>query len=126
MGLASTLSSEEQAQLDIMIQLGFSTLQMSRRITRLRCCERNYVQHTMAHGSAKPTGRPRIRNDRDKRSVGLFVRAVYRPGKQFQTVAELKDVVWDKIQPSYRESLTNSRNNRLFQVMRKFGGPSSY
>uniref|UniRef100_A0A8R1IJQ3 HTH_Tnp_Tc3_1 domain-containing protein n=1 Tax=Caenorhabditis japonica TaxID=281687 RepID=A0A8R1IJQ3_CAEJA len=38
MGLASTLSSEEQAQLDIMIQLGFSTLQMSIRITRLRCC----------------------------------------------------------------------------------------
>uniref|UniRef100_A0A8R1ITY3 HTH_Tnp_Tc3_1 domain-containing protein n=1 Tax=Caenorhabditis japonica TaxID=281687 RepID=A0A8R1ITY3_CAEJA len=76
MGLASTLYSEEQAQLDIMIQLGFSTLQMSRRITRLRCCVRNYV--------------------------------------------------WDKIQPSHLESLTNSGNNRLFQVMRKFGGPSSY
>uniref|UniRef100_A0A8R1IMA1 HTH_Tnp_Tc3_1 domain-containing protein n=1 Tax=Caenorhabditis japonica TaxID=281687 RepID=A0A8R1IMA1_CAEJA len=53
MGLASTLSSEEQAQLDIMIQLGFSTLQMSIRITRLRCCVRNYVRDTMAHGQGK-------------------------------------------------------------------------
>uniref|UniRef100_A0A8R1HPV4 Tc1-like transposase DDE domain-containing protein n=1 Tax=Caenorhabditis japonica TaxID=281687 RepID=A0A8R1HPV4_CAEJA len=52
-----------------MIQLGFSTLQMRRRITRSRCCVRNYVRDTMAHGSAKPTGRPRILNDRDKRSV---------------------------------------------------------
>uniref|UniRef100_A0A8R1IR26 HTH_Tnp_Tc3_1 domain-containing protein n=1 Tax=Caenorhabditis japonica TaxID=281687 RepID=A0A8R1IR26_CAEJA len=69
MGLASTLSSEEQAQLDIMIQLGFTTLQMRRRITRLRCCVRNYVRDTMAHGSAKPTGRPRILTDRDERSV---------------------------------------------------------
>uniref|UniRef100_A0A8R1ILJ7 HTH_Tnp_Tc3_1 domain-containing protein n=1 Tax=Caenorhabditis japonica TaxID=281687 RepID=A0A8R1ILJ7_CAEJA len=69
MGLASTLYSEEQAQLDIMIQLGFSTLQMSRRITRLRCCVRNYVRDTMAHGSEKPTGRTRILNDRDERSV---------------------------------------------------------
>uniref|UniRef100_A0A8R1E4M2 Reverse transcriptase domain-containing protein n=2 Tax=Caenorhabditis japonica TaxID=281687 RepID=A0A8R1E4M2_CAEJA len=69
MGLASTLYSEEQAQLDIMIQLGFSTLQMSRGITRLRCCVRNYVRDTMAHGSEKPTGRPRILNDRDEQSV---------------------------------------------------------
>uniref|UniRef100_A0A8R1IJN9 Uncharacterized protein n=1 Tax=Caenorhabditis japonica TaxID=281687 RepID=A0A8R1IJN9_CAEJA len=84
MGLASTLSSEEQAHLDIMIPLGF------------------------------------------KNVWGLFARAVYGPGKQFQTVAELKDAVWDKIQPSYLESLTKSRNNRLFQVMQKFGGPSSY
>uniref|UniRef100_A0A8R1EGB0 HTH_Tnp_Tc3_1 domain-containing protein n=1 Tax=Caenorhabditis japonica TaxID=281687 RepID=A0A8R1EGB0_CAEJA len=69
MGLVSTVSSEEQAQLDIMIQLGFSTLQMSRRITRSRCCVRNYALDTMAHGSAKPTGRPRILNYRHKRSV---------------------------------------------------------
>uniref|UniRef100_A0A8R1IHX3 Uncharacterized protein n=1 Tax=Caenorhabditis japonica TaxID=281687 RepID=A0A8R1IHX3_CAEJA len=57
---------------------------------------------------------------------GLFARAVYRHGKQFQTVAELKDAMWDKIQPSYLESLTNSRNNRLFQVMQKFKEPISY
>uniref|UniRef100_A0A8R1IFH0 HTH_Tnp_Tc3_1 domain-containing protein n=1 Tax=Caenorhabditis japonica TaxID=281687 RepID=A0A8R1IFH0_CAEJA len=69
MGLVSTLSTEEQAQLGIMIQLGFSTLQMRRRITRSRCCVKNYVRDTMAHGSAKPTGSPRILNDRDERSV---------------------------------------------------------
>uniref|UniRef100_A0A8R1IPF9 HTH_Tnp_Tc3_1 domain-containing protein n=1 Tax=Caenorhabditis japonica TaxID=281687 RepID=A0A8R1IPF9_CAEJA len=128
MGLASTHFSEDQAQLDIMIQLGFSTLQMRRRIARSRCCVRNYVRDTMAHGSAKPTGRPRILivNDRDERSVGLFARVVYCHGKQFQSVAELKDAVWDKIQPSYLESLTNSRNNRLFQVMQKFKEPNYY
>uniref|UniRef100_A0A8R1INI6 Uncharacterized protein n=1 Tax=Caenorhabditis japonica TaxID=281687 RepID=A0A8R1INI6_CAEJA len=86
----------------------------------------------MAHGPAKPTGRLRILNDRDERSVniwGLLAQAAYRHGKQFQTVAELNDAdteEWDNIQQSYLESLTNSRNNILFQVMRKFGGPSSY
>uniref|UniRef100_A0A8R1IRB9 Uncharacterized protein n=1 Tax=Caenorhabditis japonica TaxID=281687 RepID=A0A8R1IRB9_CAEJA len=89
MGLASTLSSEELAQLDIMIQLGFNL---------------NPIENVW----------------------GLFARAVYDPGKQFQTVTELKDAVWDKNQPSYLESLTKNRNNRLFQVMRKFGKPSSY
>uniref|UniRef100_A0A8R1EDZ0 DDE_3 domain-containing protein n=2 Tax=Caenorhabditis japonica TaxID=281687 RepID=A0A8R1EDZ0_CAEJA len=60
---------------------------------------------------------------------GLLARAVYRHGKQFQTVGELKDAVteeWDKLQPSYLESLTQSMSNRLCQVMQKFGGPTSY
>uniref|UniRef100_A0A8R1IAX8 Tc1-like transposase DDE domain-containing protein n=1 Tax=Caenorhabditis japonica TaxID=281687 RepID=A0A8R1IAX8_CAEJA len=143
-----------------MTQLGFITLQMRRRITRSRCCVRNYAQDTMAHGSAKPTGRPRILNDLDKPCVlidnelvfhekdqspcltsqspdlnpienvwGLLARAVYRHGKQFQTVGELEDAVteeWDKLQSSYLESLTQSMSNRLCQVMQKFGGPTSY
>uniref|UniRef100_A0A8R1EKJ7 HTH_Tnp_Tc3_1 domain-containing protein n=1 Tax=Caenorhabditis japonica TaxID=281687 RepID=A0A8R1EKJ7_CAEJA len=69
MGLASTLSSEKQVQLDIMIQLGFRTLQMSRRINRSRCCVKNYFRDPMTHGSEKHTGRPRILNYRDERSV---------------------------------------------------------
>uniref|UniRef100_A0A8R1IE76 HTH_Tnp_Tc3_1 domain-containing protein n=1 Tax=Caenorhabditis japonica TaxID=281687 RepID=A0A8R1IE76_CAEJA len=101
MGLASTLSSEKQVQLDIMIQLGFRTLQMSRRINRSRCCVKNYFRDPMTHGSEKYTGRPRILNYRDERSVGLLARAVHHHGKKkFQTVAELKDAVteeWDKI-----------------------------
>uniref|UniRef100_A0A8R1IGB8 HTH_Tnp_Tc3_1 domain-containing protein n=2 Tax=Caenorhabditis japonica TaxID=281687 RepID=A0A8R1IGB8_CAEJA len=115
-----------------MTQLGFSTLQMSRRITRSRCCVRNYARDTMAHGSAKPTGLPRIVNDGDERSVnvwGLLARAVYRHGEQFQTVGELKDAVteeYDKLQSSYLESLTQSMSNRLCQVMQKFLGPTSY
>uniref|UniRef100_A0A2Q4TIH2 Uncharacterized protein n=1 Tax=Caenorhabditis japonica TaxID=281687 RepID=A0A2Q4TIH2_CAEJA len=44
----------------------------------------------------------------------------------FTVLSELKDAVWDKIQPSYLESLTTSMSNRLCQVMRKFEGPSSY
>uniref|UniRef100_A0A8R1IL10 Tc1-like transposase DDE domain-containing protein n=1 Tax=Caenorhabditis japonica TaxID=281687 RepID=A0A8R1IL10_CAEJA len=86
---------------------------MRRRITRSRCCVRNYVLDTMAHGSAKPTGRPRILNDLDLNPIedvwGLLAQAVYRHGKQFQTVGELKDAVtdeWDKLQSSYLESLT--------------------
>uniref|UniRef100_A0A8R1ER84 Uncharacterized protein n=1 Tax=Caenorhabditis japonica TaxID=281687 RepID=A0A8R1ER84_CAEJA len=68
----------------------------------------------MAHDSAKPTGRPRILNDQDERSV---------------TVGELKDAVteeWDKLQSSYLVRLTQSMSNRLCQVMQKFGGPTSY
>uniref|UniRef100_A0A8R1E899 Uncharacterized protein n=1 Tax=Caenorhabditis japonica TaxID=281687 RepID=A0A8R1E899_CAEJA len=59
----------------------------------------------------------------------LLARAVYRHGKQFQTVGELKDAVteeWDKLQSSYLESLTQSMSNRLCQVMQKFVGPTSY
>uniref|UniRef100_A0A8R1E2U2 HTH_Tnp_Tc3_1 domain-containing protein n=1 Tax=Caenorhabditis japonica TaxID=281687 RepID=A0A8R1E2U2_CAEJA len=84
MGLVSTLSSEELAQLDIMIQLGCSTLQMSRRITRSQCCLRNYARDTMAHGSAKPTRRPRILNDRNKRSVKGIV-PFFNRGNRKQT-----------------------------------------
>uniref|UniRef100_A0A8R1IJT2 Uncharacterized protein n=1 Tax=Caenorhabditis japonica TaxID=281687 RepID=A0A8R1IJT2_CAEJA len=60
---------------------------------------------------------------------GVLARAVYRHGKQFQTVGTLKDAVteeWDKLQSSYLESLTQSMSNRLCQVMQKFGGPTSY
>uniref|UniRef100_A0A8R1HUF4 Tc1-like transposase DDE domain-containing protein n=1 Tax=Caenorhabditis japonica TaxID=281687 RepID=A0A8R1HUF4_CAEJA len=84
MGLVSTLSSEELAQLDIMIQLGCSTLQMSRRITRSQCCVRNYARDTMAHGSAKLTRRPRILNDRNKRSVKGIV-PFFNRGNRKQT-----------------------------------------
>uniref|UniRef100_A0A8R1EBB7 HTH_Tnp_Tc3_1 domain-containing protein n=2 Tax=Caenorhabditis japonica TaxID=281687 RepID=A0A8R1EBB7_CAEJA len=109
-----------------MTQLGFSTLQMSRRITRSRCCVRNYARDTMAHGSAKPTRLPRIVNDRDERSVRMS--GHFLP-EQFQTVGELKDAVtkeWDKLQSSYLESLTQSMSNRLCQVMQKFVGPTPY
>uniref|UniRef100_A0A8R1IG64 HTH_Tnp_Tc3_1 domain-containing protein n=1 Tax=Caenorhabditis japonica TaxID=281687 RepID=A0A8R1IG64_CAEJA len=91
-----------------MTQLGFSTLQMSRRITRSRCCVRNYARDTMAHGSAKPTGLPRIVNDGDERSVDAVTEE------------------YDKLQSSYLESLTQSMSNRLCQVMQKFLGPTSY
>uniref|UniRef100_A0A8R1EJ23 Uncharacterized protein n=1 Tax=Caenorhabditis japonica TaxID=281687 RepID=A0A8R1EJ23_CAEJA len=86
----------------------------------------------MAHGSAKPTGRPRILNDLDKPCVnvwGLLARSVYHHGKQFQTVGELKNAVteeWDKLQSSYLESLTRRMSNQLCQVMQKFGGRTSY
>uniref|UniRef100_A0A8R1DFE9 Nanos-type domain-containing protein n=1 Tax=Caenorhabditis japonica TaxID=281687 RepID=A0A8R1DFE9_CAEJA len=57
---------------DIILESDFdrnTIIDMSRRITRLRCCVRNYVRDTMAHGSEKPTGRPRILNDRDERFI---------------------------------------------------------
>ncbi|CAI2351581.1 unnamed protein product [Caenorhabditis sp. 36 PRJEB53466] len=60
---------------------------------------------------------------------GLLTRAVYRHGKQFQTVDELKDVIWDEcgqLSPTNLESLTKSMPNRLCQVIQKFGGTTSY
>ncbi|CAI2328621.1 unnamed protein product [Caenorhabditis sp. 36 PRJEB53466] len=49
--------------------------------------------------------------------------------KQFQTVDELKDVIWNewgKLSPTYLESLTKRMPNRLSQVIQKFGGTTSY
>ncbi|CAI2355872.1 unnamed protein product [Caenorhabditis sp. 36 PRJEB53466] len=60
---------------------------------------------------------------------GLLTRAVYRHDKQFQTVDELKDVIWDECgqhSPTNLESLTKSMPNRLCQVIQKFGGTTSY
>ncbi|EFP00390.1 hypothetical protein CRE_01407 [Caenorhabditis remanei] len=60
---------------------------------------------------------------------GLLARAVYRHGKQFQTVSDLKDTIldeWNKLQPSYLQSLTDSMSNRLCQVIQNFGGSTTY
>uniref|UniRef100_A0A8R1EGC6 Uncharacterized protein n=1 Tax=Caenorhabditis japonica TaxID=281687 RepID=A0A8R1EGC6_CAEJA len=55
--------------------------------------------------------------------------SVYKNGKQYNSISELKDAVkaeWSKIQLSYLENLSNSMPNRIFQVIQKNGGFTSY
>uniref|UniRef100_A0A8R1IS94 Tc1-like transposase DDE domain-containing protein n=1 Tax=Caenorhabditis japonica TaxID=281687 RepID=A0A8R1IS94_CAEJA len=59
----------------------------------------------------------------------ILARPVYKNGKQYNTISELKDAVkteWSKIHPSYLENLSNSMPNRIFQVIQKNGGVTSY
>uniref|UniRef100_A0A8R1I7Q5 Tc1-like transposase DDE domain-containing protein n=1 Tax=Caenorhabditis japonica TaxID=281687 RepID=A0A8R1I7Q5_CAEJA len=59
----------------------------------------------------------------------ILARSVYKNGKQYNSISELKDAVkteWSKIHPSYLENLSNSMPNRIFQVIQKNGGVTSY
>uniref|UniRef100_A0A8R1ETC7 HTH_Tnp_Tc3_1 domain-containing protein n=1 Tax=Caenorhabditis japonica TaxID=281687 RepID=A0A8R1ETC7_CAEJA len=56
---------------------------------------------------------------------GFLTRSVYKNGKHYNSISELKDAVkavWSKIHPSYLENLSNSMPNRIFQVIQKNGG----
>uniref|UniRef100_A0A8R1EJ87 Tc3 transposase DNA binding domain-containing protein n=1 Tax=Caenorhabditis japonica TaxID=281687 RepID=A0A8R1EJ87_CAEJA len=64
-----------------------------------------------------------------ERVWGFLTRSVYKNGKQYNSIFELKDAVkteWSKIHPSYLENLSNSMPNRIFQVIQKNGGFTSY
>uniref|UniRef100_A0A8R1E6Z8 DDE_3 domain-containing protein n=1 Tax=Caenorhabditis japonica TaxID=281687 RepID=A0A8R1E6Z8_CAEJA len=59
----------------------------------------------------------------------ILASSVYKNGKQYNSISELKDAVkaeWSKIQLSYLENLSNSMPNRIFQVIQKNGGFTSY
>uniref|UniRef100_A0A8R1E9U1 HTH_Tnp_Tc3_1 domain-containing protein n=1 Tax=Caenorhabditis japonica TaxID=281687 RepID=A0A8R1E9U1_CAEJA len=61
----------------------------------------------------------------NRKSLGFLTRSVYKNGKQYNSISELKDAVkteWSKIHPSYLENLSNSMPNRIFQVIQKNGG----
>uniref|UniRef100_A0A8R1I9E6 Tc1-like transposase DDE domain-containing protein n=1 Tax=Caenorhabditis japonica TaxID=281687 RepID=A0A8R1I9E6_CAEJA len=60
---------------------------------------------------------------------GILARSVYKNGKQYNSISELKDAVKaerNKIQPSYFENLSNSMPNRIFQVIQKNCGFTKY
>ncbi|PIC47778.1 hypothetical protein B9Z55_007008 [Caenorhabditis nigoni] len=60
---------------------------------------------------------------------GLMVRRVYRHGRQYNTVQELKDAVeaeWDAITAAELKTLVASMPNRMFEVIQKNGGETSY
>uniref|UniRef100_A0A8R1EQV2 Transposable element Tc3 transposase-like DNA-binding HTH domain-containing protein n=1 Tax=Caenorhabditis japonica TaxID=281687 RepID=A0A8R1EQV2_CAEJA len=60
---------------------------------------------------------------------GILASSVYKTGKQYNSISELKNAVkaeWNKIQPSYFENLSNSMPNRIFQVIQKNGGFTKY
>lgn len=60
---------------------------------------------------------------------GILARAVYRDGKQFRSVSELKKKVeeeWSQIPPEIFKNLINSMNDRIFEVISKNGGHTTY
>lgn len=60
---------------------------------------------------------------------GELVRRVYGNGRQFRTVEELKSVLieeWEAMTQTYLQTLFNSMNNRLFEVIRGNGKTINY
>ncbi|EFO91899.1 hypothetical protein CRE_12286 [Caenorhabditis remanei] len=60
---------------------------------------------------------------------GLLVRRVYKHGRQFNTIQELKDAVeteWNAITAAELRALVASMPNRLFEVIQNNGGETSY
>ncbi|CAI2356003.1 unnamed protein product [Caenorhabditis sp. 36 PRJEB53466] len=60
---------------------------------------------------------------------GLLVRRVYRHGKQYASVQDLKDALlieWNLVTAAELKNLVSSMPNRLFQVIQKNGGETSY
>lgn len=63
------LSSSEQANLDLMKQMGVSIQEMSKRIGRTRSCIRRYLQDPRYYGTKSSSGRPRLLTARDERAI---------------------------------------------------------
>ena len=60
---------------------------------------------------------------------GILLRRVYRDGRQFDTVEELRETIreeWSKIEADQLHNLINSMPNRVCQVIEKMGGPTKY
>lgn len=60
---------------------------------------------------------------------GILVRAVYADGRQFSTVAELKDAIraaWAAIKPEVLKKLIESMKNRMFDLICAKGGIINY
>jgi transposase len=60
---------------------------------------------------------------------GTLARAVYRDGRQFVTIKELKDAIkleWAKLGPNEFHALANSMPNRLFETIKHQGGTTKY
>lgn len=60
---------------------------------------------------------------------GYLARRVYAHGRQFATVAELQQTIfeeWDAIPQDYLRTLTESMPNRIFNTIRNGGNSSGY
>ena len=60
---------------------------------------------------------------------GILVRAVYADGRQFSTVAELRDAIklaWDDIDLETLQKLSNSMKNRMFKLTANQGATINY
>uniref|UniRef100_A0A8R1EKL9 HTH_Tnp_Tc3_1 domain-containing protein n=1 Tax=Caenorhabditis japonica TaxID=281687 RepID=A0A8R1EKL9_CAEJA len=133
MGRGKTLTMPERAQVGLMVQLNMSISLMSARIHCSRTLNNCYISDPVAYGTSKSTGRARKLKQRYERTVARAVSNTMKSakdnGKQYNSISELKDAVkaeWSKIHPSYLENLSNSMPNRIFQVIQKNGGVTSY
>lgn len=60
---------------------------------------------------------------------GLLASEVYKHGRQFNTISDLKDCIkdsWRKIGRSTLQTLINSMPERIFEVIKAKGGPTKY
>jgi transposase len=60
---------------------------------------------------------------------GIMVRTVYRNGKQYENVSELKSAIkvcWEEIDDSVLKKLADSMTHRLIEVLKKKGGFIGY
>jgi hypothetical protein len=58
----------------------------------------------------------------------ILVRRLYRDNKHYETINELKIAldVWTNLKPETHNNLVNSVNSRIFELIRKNGGPTHY
>ncbi|KAK6033361.1 hypothetical protein OSTOST_00439, partial [Ostertagia ostertagi] len=63
------LSMDEQAEIDVMRDLGWSVRRMSQRIDRSRDCIARYLRNPLAYNTKTLTGRPKKLSERDRRSI---------------------------------------------------------
>uniref|UniRef100_A0A8R1I5W6 HTH_Tnp_Tc3_1 domain-containing protein n=1 Tax=Caenorhabditis japonica TaxID=281687 RepID=A0A8R1I5W6_CAEJA len=122
MGRGKTFTIPERAHVDLMVHLNMSISLMSARIHCSLTINDCYMSDPVAYGTSKSTGRARKLKQRDERNVA---RAVPNTMKSAKYVDAVK-TEWSKIHPSYLENLSNSMPNRIFQVIQKNGGVTSY
>uniref|UniRef100_A0A8R1I840 HTH_Tnp_Tc3_1 domain-containing protein n=1 Tax=Caenorhabditis japonica TaxID=281687 RepID=A0A8R1I840_CAEJA len=156
MGRGTTLTIPERAHVDLMVQLNMSISLMSARIHCSRTLNDCYMSDPVAYGTSKSTGRARKLKQRDERNVARAVSNTMNQsleqyscllGFEEDQSARLASVLAGPefnrkrlghsaqmpSKPSGArftrhtlENLSNSMPNRIFQVIQKNGGDTSY
>uniref|UniRef100_A0A8R1I7C8 HTH_Tnp_Tc3_1 domain-containing protein n=1 Tax=Caenorhabditis japonica TaxID=281687 RepID=A0A8R1I7C8_CAEJA len=139
MGRGKTVTMPERAQVDLMFQLNMFVSLMSTKSYRSQTVINCYISDPVAYRTSKSTGRPRKLKQRDENTTESFqinyfannpkIWKHHAPNQEANSISELTDAVkakWSKIHPSYLDNLSNSRPNRIFQVIQKNGGFTSY
>jgi hypothetical protein len=59
---------------------------------------------------------------------GTLVRRLYQDNKHYETINELKIALngWTNLEPETHNNLVDSVNSRIFELIRKNGGPTHY
>uniref|UniRef100_A0A8R1IDN8 HTH_Tnp_Tc3_1 domain-containing protein n=1 Tax=Caenorhabditis japonica TaxID=281687 RepID=A0A8R1IDN8_CAEJA len=150
MARAPFLTPAEQANVDVMHQLGLKLHEMPRQLGRSRNAICRYVNDAINHGKKQklplktqyqhlPIGKRRNSRLQHYKELtisqpianlcGLFVRHAYRHGKQFNTIQDLKDAIkakWDAITETELKMFVARKPNRVIKVIQKNGGDTNY